>query len=370
VTSSSGLASTKLPRAEHLPALDGLRAVAVFVVISYHAGVMQGVPGDLGVTLFFVLSGFLITWLLAREFAATGSISIRSFYARRALRIFPAYYVFILFSLAVDTALGHRWSRALIAVAFTYLVNYYNAFLGHPTTSIAHAWSLAVEEQFYLLWPLACLALLRRSKKTAAYGVVIVIVLTLVWRSTLYLFLHAPVSYVYNAFDTRCDSLAIGCFLALSLDTRWFRVAQQKIQSSPLLPLVTLAAIWLSHHFGTSAYHYTVGMTIDATLLAVFMVQMLGLSVRPLWSWLDHPIARWLGRISYPSYLYHQWGLSVGTRLLPHAPQLLIFAAGYAATLCFAFGSYRIVERPFLAVKDWLFSPPSNTPERAAMSGL
>ena len=370
MTSASRIASAKPSRAEHLPALDGLRAVAVFVVISYHAGVMQGVPGDLGVTLFFVLSGFLITWLLAKEFAATESISIRSFYARRALRIFPAYYVFILFSLAVDTALGHRWPRGLIAVAFTYLVNYYNAFLGHPTTSIAHAWSLAVEEQFYLLWPLACLALLRRSRTTAARSVAIVIVVTLLWRSTLYLFLHAPVSYLYNAFDTRCDSLAIGCFLALSLDARWYHVVRQWIQSSPLLPLVTLAVIWLSHHFGTPAYHYTVGMTLDAALLAVFMVQMLGLSVRPLWSWLDHPIARWLGRISYPSYLYHQWGLSVGTRLLPHAPQLLIFAAGYAATLCFAFGSYRIVERPFLAIKDWLLSPPSSTPERAAMSGL
>lgn len=366
----SRIASAKPSRAEHLPALDGLRAVAVFVVISYHAGVMQGVPGDLGVTLFFVLSGFLITWLLAKEFAATGSISIRSFYARRALRIFPAYYVFILFSLTVDTALGHRWPRGLIAVAFTYLVNYYNAFLGHPTTSIAHAWSLAVEEQFYLLWPLACLALLRRSRKTAAHGVAIVIVVTLLWRSTLYLFLHAPVSYLYNAFDTRCDSLAIGCFLALSRESRWFHVVRQKIQSSALLPLVTLALIWLSHHFGTPAYHYTVGMTVDAVLLAVFMVQMLGLSSRSLWSWLDHPVARWLGRISYPSYLYHEWGLSVGRRLLPHAPELLIFAAGYAATLCFAFGSYRIVERPFLAIKDWLFSPPASTPERAAMSGL
>ena len=273
VTAPSGIASARPRRAEHLPALDGLRAVAVFVVISYHAGVMQGVPGDLGVTLFFVLSGFLITWLLAKEFAATGSISIRSFYARRVLRIFPAYYVFILFSLAVDTALGHRWPRGLIAVGFTYLVNYYNAFLGHPTTSIAHAWSLAVEEQFYLLWPLACLALLRRSRHTAARGVAIVIVVTLLWRSTLYLFLHAPVSYLYNAFDTRCDSLAIGCFLALSLERQWFHVVRQWLQSSPLLPLVTLALIWLSHHFGTPAYHYTVGMTVNAALLAVFMVQ-------------------------------------------------------------------------------------------------
>lgn len=360
----------RIPRAKHLPALDGLRAVAVFVVISYHAGLVKGIPGDLGVTLFFVLSGFLITWLLLREFAATGSISIRSFYARRALRIFPAYYVFILFSLAVDTALGHRWSRELIAVAFTYLVNYYNAFTGHPSTSVAHAWSLAVEEQFYLLWPLACLSLLRRSRDHAAKLVALVIVATLAWRSALYLLLHAPASYVYNAFDTRCDSLAVGCLIALSLESDWFRSVQHRIQASPLLPLVTLGLIGLSHHYGSSAYHYSIGMTLDAVLLAVFMIQMLGLSSKPFWAWLDHPIARWLGLISYPSYLYHEWGLSVGNRLLPHAPQILTFAAGYVATLCFAFGSYRIIERPFLAIKDRYSSSPPSTGEELAIPGV
>jgi peptidoglycan/LPS O-acetylase OafA/YrhL len=357
-------------RAQHLPALDGLRAVAVFIVIAYHAGLIQGIPGDLGVTLFFVLSGFLITWLLLREFVATGSISIRTFYARRALRIFPAYYVFILFSLALDTVLGHRWSLGLVSVAFTYLVNYYNAFLGHPTTSIAHAWSLAVEEQFYLLWPLACLALLRRSRDTAAYAVSLVILAVVAWRSVLFLMLHAPTSYVYNAFDTRCDALAIGCFLALSLEREWFHSLERWVRSIWPLPLVILGLIWLSRHYGSSAYHYSIGMTVEALLIAVFMIQMLGLSSSPLWSWLDHPVARWLGLISYPSYLYHAWGLSVGERLLPHAPKLLTFAVGYAATLCFAWGSFRIIERPFLAIKDRLSSSPPVVDEGAAIPGI
>ena len=332
--------------------------MAVFIVIAYHAGLIQGIPGDLGVTLFFVLSGFLITWLLLREFVATGSISIRAFYGRRALRIFPAYYVFILFSLAVDSILGHRWSLGLVSVAFTYLVNYYNAFLGHPTTSIAHAWSLAVEEQFYLLWPLACLALLRRSRDTATRAVGLVIFAVVAWRSVLYLMLHAPTYYVYNAFDTRCDALAIGCFLALSLEREWFHSLERRVRSISPLPFVTLGLIWLSRHYGSPAYHYSIGMTVDAVLIAVFMIQMLGLSASPLWSWLNHPLTRWLGLISYPSYLYHAWGLSVGERLLPHAPKSLTFAVGYAATLCFAWGSYRMVERPFLLIKDRLSSSP------------
>ena len=316
--------------------------MAVFIVIAYHAGLIQGIPGDLGVTLFFVLSGFLITWLLLREFAATGSISIRAFYARRALRIFPAYYVFILFSLAVDSILGHRWSLGLVSVAFTYLVNYYNAFLGHPTTSIAHAWSLAVEEQFYLLWPLACLALLRRSRDTATRAVGLVIFAVVAWRSVLYLMLHAPTYYVYNAFDTRCDALAIGCFLALSLEREWFHSLERRVRSISPLPLVTLGLIWLSRHYGSPAYHYSIGMTVDAVLIAVFMIQMLGLSASRLWSWLDHPITRWLGLISYPSYLYHAWGLSVGERLLPHAPEVADVCRGLRSDALLCLGLLQI----------------------------
>src|SRR5881628_2466461 len=140
-------------RSTHLPALDGLRAVAVFTVIVYHFGI-AAVPGDLGVSAFFVLSGFLITWLLLREHAANGTVSLTRFYTRRVLRIFPAYYAFLALSFAIDHLRHDPWSPALRNSAIVYLINYFNAFNGHPNTSIAHAWSLAIEEQFYLLWPL------------------------------------------------------------------------------------------------------------------------------------------------------------------------------------------------------------------------
>ena len=148
-------------------------------------------------------------------------------------------------------------------------------------------------------------------------------------------------------------------FLALSLERGWFHSLGRRVRSISSLPLVTLGLIWLSRHYGSPAYDYSIGMTVDAVLIAVFMIQMLGLSASPLWSWLNHPVTRWLGLIAYPSYLYHVWGLSVGERLLPHAPKSLTFAVGYAATLCFAWGSFRLVERPFLLIKDRLsHSPP------------
>src|SRR5437773_10945941 len=97
-------------RSTHLPALDGLRAVAVFTVIVYHYGI-AAVPGDLGVSAFFVLSRFLITWLLLREHAADGTVSLRRFYTRRVLRTFPAYYAFIAVSFAIDSEIGSASCR-------------------------------------------------------------------------------------------------------------------------------------------------------------------------------------------------------------------------------------------------------------------
>src|SRR6266705_6713745 len=226
-------------KATHLPALDGLRAVAVGVVMVYHFGI-NAVPGDLGVSAFFVLSGFLITWLLLKEHRATGSMSLRQFYTRRVLRIFPAYYAFIALTYAGDHVRGQAWPPGLAPSALVYLVNYFNALNGHPTTSIAHAWSLGIEEQFYLLWPMLLLVLLRGGTRRAAQTLGVVIVAVLLWRTTLYAGFHVGSAYVYNAFDTRFDNLAVGCLLALTANAPAFERVAAGLSRSPLAPLVTL----------------------------------------------------------------------------------------------------------------------------------
>jgi peptidoglycan/LPS O-acetylase OafA/YrhL len=332
-----------------LPALDGLRAVAVFVVMVYHFGI-NAVPGDLGVSAFFVLSGFLITWLLLKEHGATGNVSLRQFYTRRVLRIFPAYYAFIVLTYAGDHLRGQAWPPGLAPSALLYLVNYFNALHGHPTTAIAHAWSLGIEEQFYLLWPLLLLVLLRGGVARVARTLVIMIVVVVAWRCVLLFGLHVDRAYLYNAFDTRFDNLAVGCLLATIAVAPQFQGVAGRLAGSPLAPLATLALLLVSRSGLGATYHYTLGFTVDAVLVAVFIVQMLQLHSSALWSWLESPVARYLGVISYPLYLWHQWGLSAGHHVRVAGP-LGELVAGIGLSILLASGSYYVIERPFLALK-------------------
>jgi peptidoglycan/LPS O-acetylase OafA/YrhL len=340
----------------HLPALDGIRAVGVLTVITYHFGI-TAVPGDLGLSAFFVLSGFLITWLLLREHEASGTLSLRQFYARRVLRIFPAYYAFIAVSFAIDSVRGDHWPDGLGLSSVFYLVNYFNALHGHPVTSIAHAWSLAIEEQFYFMWPIMLLLLLRRGPLRAARVVALVIVGVMLWRCALYLGARAGTAYVYNAFDTRFDNLAVGCVLALTASAPWVQRVAGRLAGSPLAPMATLAALLVSRIALGNTYHYTVGFTVDAVLMAVLIVQLLQLSWSGLWSWLESPLVRYVGAISYPLYLWHQWGLGVGHHFQA-AGLVGEFAAGLLASVLLASGSYYLIERPFLSLKQRFESAP------------
>ena len=333
----------------HLPALDGLRAVAVMVVIVGHHGYpIPGIPADLGVSAFFVLSGFLITRLLMREEAASGTVSLGAFYARRTFRIFPAYYAFLLFSFVLDRVQGTRWGSTLTFSAVTYTVNYFNALHHHPSNSISHAWSLGVEEQFYLVWPLAFVLVAHQGRRALLATVGVAAVMAIAWRT--WLTAHgADVAYLYNAFDTRFDNLAVGCLLALAADFDVVVRSVERVSRFAWQPLVTLAVLAASRVLTPPAYHYTAGFTINALLLMVLIVQLMLLHGSALWSWLEHPVTRYLGAISYPMYLYHQWGDSVGRHAA--SSRMMIFLVGLAATLLLATGSYFVVERPFLAIK-------------------
>lgn len=326
-----------------------MRAVAVLVVMLYHFG-FAFVPGDLGVSAFFTLSGFLITWLLLKERARTGHVSLGRFYARRTLRIFPAYYVFLALSIGWDLFRGDDRIKPMIVPGLTYLVNYYNALHGHSDASIAHAWSLAVEEQFYLLWPAVFIFASRKGPYFRQRLLMGAILLVMSWRTFAYTSGLASSSYVYNAFDTRFDNLAIGCLLAVVAASPWFDRFAKVVVQRAWYPLLTVLLLLISRQGLGSTWHYGPGMTVDAVLLTVLIVQMIQLSGSILWRWLEYPVVRYLGVISYPLYLYHQAGISLGTRVPGGWPVELV--AGFALSILAATCSYWLIEKPFLRLKD------------------
>ncbi len=198
----------------HLPSLDGLRATAVFLVVFYHADIAWA-SGGLGVLAFFVLSGFLITWLLLKEEERSGTISLKSFYARRSLRIFPAFYAYWLLVTAALLLVQKRYVVAQAISSLFYVTNYYQALHGDPNTDFSHTWSLAVEEQFYLLWPVFFL-LLKNARNRLKFLIGAVVGISL-YREILVFLVHRDQGYIYEAFDTRADHLLIGCLLAVAL---------------------------------------------------------------------------------------------------------------------------------------------------------
>ena len=337
----------------HLPGLDGIRAISVLAVIASHADALS--LGGLGVNTFFVLSGFLITWLLLNEWNKSSDISLRKFYLRRTLRIFPAYYFFIIVSVIVDLMLGNEEIKPAILPALTYTMNYFNVFYDHPPLSVAHTWSLAIEEQFYLIWPALLLVILRVNNKLQVPILVMVIIFCTAWRSYSYAYFQFGTSYVYNAFETRVDSLAIGCLLAVLLQKHSICKLVDKGASMPLLSvLVFVLIIWL-HTNGTSFYRYTIGYTVSSLLAAFLLTQLMALSTHGIWWFLECPPIRYLGIISYPIYLWHARCLEL-TAKIGISDLWLKVLLGTLISVVIASASYYFIEKPFLKLKQYFAS--------------
>ncbi len=343
---------------KQIPGLDGVRMIAVFLVMLYHFGIPY-VPGGHGVTMFFVLSGFLITWLLLKEQAATGGISVRDFYWRRALRIFPAFYAFWLL-IAAEGLLrdgnapeAHAWS------AFFYVSNYYSALNDHPVNGFSHTWSLGVEEQFYLLWPAFFIYLSRdlRRMTTVLMGVIGAVA---IYRVVLAYGFDVNQSYIYSAFDTRVDHLLVGCLGAVVVQRRAWTWMWDRLCGHWAMPLLTVAAALGSIALGRTGlvprYRDVLGFVIDPVLFGVFIAQVIALSGTRAWSWLDSPVARFLGRISYPLYLYQQLTLYRAKVMTADYPLWVQLVVAVGLTVVVASGSYYLIERPFLRLKH-RFSP-------------
>lgn len=337
----------------HIPALDGLRAVAVFLVIISHFGFVM-VPGAHGVMIFFVLSGFLITWLLLKEDERYGTISLSGFYKRRTLRIFPAFYVYwlVLVTLLLATGKSVLWPHAWSALFYS--SNYYSAINGDPNNGFSHTWSLAIEEQFYLLWPFVFL-LLRSNLKRMTMFLVGLIGAIWIHRAVLCFGFHVDQAYIQAAFDTRLDELMVGCLLAVLLRRRALSPLWRAVSVNALLPLATIALLAISVYTGEiyiDRYRDVFGFAIEPLLVAILIAQLIAFSSTRLWSWTEWEVMKFLGRISYSLYLYQQLTLYPAKKALAAYPVALQLAGAILVTIILATISHYFIERPLLKLKS------------------
>jgi peptidoglycan/LPS O-acetylase OafA/YrhL len=271
------------------PALDGLRAIAVFAVLAFHAGAPLAGGGYVGVDLFFVLSGFLITTILMQEQAATGRIAVGRFYWRRALRLYPTLLLVLAAFLVASPYLWPElpaWRYA--AMAALYVTDYTRALLGEPEV-LSYTWSLSVEEHFYLLWPLVLPIVLRQRRPVMVLAAAYLV--ATIWRVGNYHWLGWDATYF--RFDTRLSGLILGCLLAM--------LSPFTSRYTPLAVLALIVAV------AVPSFHVPAGLTGVLLLAeggAVGMV-IYACSVRGRASFLAAPALAYLGRLSYGIYLWH-----------------------------------------------------------------
>jgi len=344
----------------HIPALDGLRGVAVVLILLFHADHLRG--GWLGVDLFFVLSGFLITSLLFAEWDSTGRISLASFWGRRARRLLPALLLLLFGVSAYAACFAAPEELARIRAdgiaTLLYVANWhavvadydYWAIFSAPSP-LDHTWSLAIEEQFYLFWPpivwlgLARLGLERRELGGVALGMALASAAWMAW-------LYAPESgtaRVYFGTDTRMAATLIGAALAAALATRLREgsPAGDDPRGDPLafagLGALLAASFSLD---GDESFVYRGGLFV---LILAAAACLAGLVLAPR-GWmargLSSGIWRWLGKLSYGAYLWH-WPLYlVLTPERVGLDGLALTAVRIGATLWVAWASFEFVEWP------------------------
>lgn len=345
-----------------LPSINGLRALSVSLVILGHLSfhrilflpidaypkllrplIILITDGHLGVNIFFVISGFLITYILLKEKEQNKSISLKNFYIRRALRIFPAYYLLLLVYFIVEQLGYINFSSASWLTSLTY-TKYFNWRLDWLS---AHFWSLSVEEHFYLLWPLLLGLGLRQGKRSAFAMIAIVVI----FRITNIIY---PISWInHHTLFLRMDALAIGCLFAiyqkqiLLLITPFWKwilpfciMFLIGIRYVPImLSKINMGFVYIPLGEGT--------LNLPTYIVIGILLFYSVYGPRKIWfKFLNLKALNYIGILSYGIYLWQQFFINGGKEWVHQFPQN-IFLLLLVATL-----SYYLIERPFLKLKN------------------
>jgi len=348
--------TTKPQKLNYIPALDGIRAIALLLVLFSHSVIFDQFTwlhsvglelGYAGVSIFFVLSGYLITRLLIQEEEKTGSISLNLFYIRRAFRLLPALWLYLLLVWIL-------WIKGLLPgnpwYSFITSLLYIRNLIGHGDAT-NHLWSLSIEEQFYLVWPIA-IAIFPKQNLRRFLIALVIICIVVVWRCYAINNNLATYGNVYIRTDFRFDSPLIGCTIALleSISPRVFT----RFNSSPfrsdlwLLTGVVLLTFWIMIQLQMGRI-WGIDSTVTSLISGVIIISQIVnndsfskqvLTVPPLMS---------IGKISYGVYLWQ--GLFLGSQLAPLG-FMRKFPTGLLLSFSSALISYFLLEKPLLRIKD------------------
>lgn len=345
-----------------IPSLDGLRTVAILIVFLSHAGLSHIVPGLFGVTIFFFLSGYLITTLMRLECERTGGINLRDFYMRRALRIFPPFYLVlgVIALLGVTGAVEGDFSWSALAAQAGFVSNYWEIYGGLQPAGTEVMWSLAVEEHFYLLFPLFYISL-RRVLPDARHQFMALIGLcglVLAWR----IFLvhgwqvidlrhggtHHP--RTCHGTDTRLDGLLFGCALAVfgnpALDAA---KGQKRLLLWVGLPL-SGAVLGVSFLLRDAAFRETWRYTLQGLALIPVFIAVIRHPDWPPFRFLNWAWVRKFGVLSYAFYLVHSLVIALVKTHLPLS-KLWQGVAAFVVSILLAWAMHLVIEKPCARLK-------------------
>lgn len=350
----------------YIPSLDGIRVVAFSIVFLAHAGLGQWIPAGFGVTIFFFLSGYLITTLIRREYEKFENLDFKLFYTRRVLRIWPSFYLTLIVAtgLASIGLLPGSLELPAVLIQFFHIANYgvmngWTAMAGG--TDIY--WSLAVEEHFYLIFPLFYLFLIRcklTSKQQAGvmWGLCAMI---LIWRCILVFSLNAPETRVFYGTDTRVDSILFGCILAVQgnpmLDSPSIASGYTEncfpidVRSKQLLLPLGFGLLAISFAIRNAEFRETLRYTLQGIALIPIFIVAIREPKFVLFRWLNIGWIRFVGVMSYSLYLVHHVvivGVSFWGRQWHPVSQ---GALSLALSIAIAYALYITIEQPMVGIR-------------------
>lgn len=336
-----------------IPSLNGIRALSVLLVVVSHCGFGHIVPGGFGVTVFFLLSGYLITTLFINEYENTQKIKIPHFYARRVIRLYPAMLITIAvaYTLSYFEILGGKATITGAVAQIFYFANYFNIFFdgfNKVPAGTSILWSLSVEEHFYFLYPLIfSVFIFNIGKLRLAYFLIGIMIVMLCWRYYLFDVQKVFEGRILFASDTRIDSIIVGCILALlknpvkDINTRHL----SKIDF--LLIMLSVLCLLLTFLYRDESFRAIYRFTVQGIALCVLFYYAIAFSKHPLFSFLNIRIMDRIGVYSYTIYLVHFIIIELIMANIPGINNnyvLLLIVLGMSVFIGFLM--YNFVEKP------------------------